>query len=59
MKIALYVALFLCAILILFGLSAWCIEAPILMKIFLSSLGMGSGVAFGAMIIEALLEDWF
>lgn len=59
MKIALYVALFLCAILILFGLSVWCIEAPILMKLLLSSISMAPGVAFGAIIIEELFEDWF
>lgn len=59
MKIALYVALFLCAFLILFGLSAWCLEAPILMRLLLSILGMAPGVAFGAIIIEELLEDWF
>lgn len=59
MKIALYVALFLCAILILFGLSLWCLEAPILVKLLLSFPSIGPGVAFGAIIIEELNEDWF
>lgn len=54
MKIALYVALFLCAVLILFGLSVWCIEAPVLMRLILSILGLAPGVAFGAMFIEEL-----
>lgn len=59
MKIALYVALFLCAVLILFGLSVWGLEAPVLMRLILSILGLAPGVAFGAIIIEELLEDWF
>ena len=54
MKIALYVGLFLCAVLILFGLSVWFLEAPILVKLMLSILGIAPGVAFGAMFIEEL-----
>lgn len=57
MKIALYVALFLCAVLILLGLSVWFLEAPVLARLILSILGIAPGVAFGAMFIEELLED--
>lgn len=54
MQIALYVGLFLCEVLILFGLSVWFLEAPVLMRLILSILGLAPGVAFGAMFIEEL-----
>lgn len=57
MKIALYVVLVLCTLLILVGVSCWCLEFPILVKLSLSGLCVAPGVAYGGLAIDLLTDD--
>ena len=61
MKVALIIVLLLCLMLILIGVSLWWIpstQLPDLVKLIYSMLCCGSGIAFGAIIIEELRDEF-
>lgn len=57
LKISLYAALFLCAMLILVGLAMLGSNFPIVLRLLLSALYVGSGVALGAMCFALMKEE--
>lgn len=57
MKIALIGALCLCALVILMGVGMWFLELPRIVALILSGLYVCTGVIFGAIVFELLLED--
>lgn len=57
MRVALYVALFLCVVLLSMGIGIWWITImPGILRLLLSIICIAPAIAYGAMIIE-LIED--
>lgn len=57
MKIALYMALALCVLLVAIGVWVWYLPLPRFMRAVLSALAIFAGLAHAAIIIEEL-KDW-
>lgn len=61
MKIVEFILLLFCVMLVAMGVGLWWIpeeQMPTLVKLIYSVLCCGAGVAFGAMTIEMIIEDW-
>ena len=61
MKVGLIVVLLLCLMLILIGVGLWWIpsaQLPDLVKLIYSVLCGGAGIAFGAITIEMLIDEF-
>lgn len=56
-RIALYLMLFLCAMLILVGLAMLGSSFPIVLRLLLSALCVGFGAAMGAIFVVLLQEE--
>ena len=57
MKIALWISLCVCALVMLIGIAMWYLNVPVLIKLILSGLYICTSVIFGGIIIELLLEE--
>lgn len=59
MLIALCIGVFLCGCLVVGGIAVWWMPILIIQRLILSILLLCAGVAFGAIGIEIIIEDYF
>lgn len=56
-KIALFMCVILCGVVIVLGLAVWTLTLSLMVKFALSSIAICAGVAFGAIGIGLMLEE--